>query len=387
MLCIQHATLFTPHQLIDDSAVIVEGERIVAVGRAHDLVCPPEAQQLDATGLTLTPGFIDLQLNGAFGFDFTANPATIWDAAARLPRFGVTSFLPTIITSLPETVSAAQATLRKGPPPEFCGAAPLGLHLEGPFLNPAKRGAHNPAHLRAPEVNAVAGWSPSNGVRLVTLAPELPGALDVIRVLRERGVVVSAGHSTATYEEARAGLEAGITYGAHLFNAMPPLEHRAPGLAAALLADPRAVVGLIPDGVHLHPAIVKLIWQSKGAAGVNVVTDAMGALGMLPGKHKLGDFEVTVDETSARLSDGRLAGSILSLDQAVRNFMAFSGCSLSEALETVTATPAKVLGLKNRGQIAPGFVADMVLLTPDLRVVKAFVNSVSEKRSRSRETR
>jgi N-acetylglucosamine-6-phosphate deacetylase len=373
MLCIHHANLFTPHQVIDDSAVVVDGGQILAVGRARDNLCPLESQVIDATGLTLAPGFIDLQLNGAFGCDFTADPATIWDVATRLPRFGVTSFLPTIITSPPETVSAAQATLRKGPPPGFCGATPLGLHLEGPFLNPAKRGAHNPAHLRAPDVNAVVGWSPPNGVRLVTLAPELPGALDAVRVLGERGVVVSAGHSMATYEEALAGLEAGITYGTHLFNAMPPLEHRAPGLAAALLADPRAVVGLIPDGIHLHPAIVKLIWQSKGAAGVNVVSDAMGALGMLPGKYKLGDFEVTVDETSARLGDGRLAGSILSLDQAVRNFIAFTGCSSSEALETVTATPAKVLGLTDRGQIAPGFVADMVLLTPDLRVVKTFV--------------
>ncbi len=374
MLCIQHAKLFTPHQVIDDSAVIVDGGQIVAVGRARDNLCPPEAQPIDATGLILVPGFIDLQLNGAFGCDFTADPVTLWDVAARLPRFGVTSFLPTIITSPPETVSAAQSTLRKGPPPEFSGAAPLGLHLEGPFLSPAKRGAHNPAHLRAPDVNAVAGWSPSNGVRLVTLAPELPGALEVVRVLRDRGVVVSAGHSTATYEEARAGLEAGITYGTHLFNAMPPLEHRAPGLAAALLADPRAVVGLIPDGIHLHPAIVKLIWQSKGVAGVNVVTDAMGALGMAPGKYKLGDFEVTVDETTARLGDGRLAGSILSLDQALRNFSAFTGCSLNEALETVTATPAKVLGLTDRGQIAPSFVADMVLLTPDLQVATTFVN-------------
>ena len=374
MLCIQHATLLTLGQRVDDSAVVVDGGQIVAVGRAHDNLCPPEAQPIDATGLTLVPGFIDLQLNGAFGFDFTANPATIWDVATRLPRFGVTSFLPTIITSPPETVSAARALLQKGPPPEFCGATPLGLHLEGPFLNPAKRGAHNPAHLRLPDVNAVADWSPSNGVRLVTLAPELPGALDVVRVLRERGVAVSAGHSMATYEEARAGLEAGITYSTHLFNAMPQLDHRAPGLAAALLADPRAVVGLIPDGIHLHPAIVKLIWQSKGVAGVNIVTDAMGALGMLPGKYKLGDFEVMVGENSARLSDGRLAGSILSLDQAVRNFIAFTGCSLNEALETVTATPAKVLGLTDRGQIAPGFVADMVLLTSDLRVVKTFVN-------------
>jgi N-acetylglucosamine-6-phosphate deacetylase len=177
----------------------------------------------------------------------------------------------------------------------------------------------------------------------------------------------------ATFEEACAGLDAGITYGTHLFNAMPALDHRAPGLAGALLTDPRVTVGVIPDGVHLHPAVVKLIWQSKGPAGVNMVTDAMAALGMPPGQYNLGDFIVTVDGTSARLGDSRLAGSILSLDQALRNFIAFTGCSLSEALMTVTTTPARVLGLTDRGQIAPGFIADMVLLTPDLHIVKTFV--------------
>ena len=172
----------------------------------------------------------------------------------------------------------------------------------------------------------------------------------------------------------RVACDAGITCGTHIFNAMPPLEHRAPGLAGALLTDPRVTIGVIPDGIHLHPSVVKLIWQTKGAAGVNVVTDAMAALGMPPGKYELGDIEVAVDETSARLSDGRLAGSILSLDQAVCNLVGFTGCSLNEAVSTVTTVPAKVLGLTDRGRIAPGCIADLVLLTPELKVVKTIVN-------------
>lgn len=374
MLYLTHATILTPFERIEDGAVLVEGARIVAVGAAARLPCPPGAQVMDVAGLLLAPGFIDLQLNGAFGHDFTADPTAIWDVAARLPRYGVTAFLPTIITSPLETVSAAQAVLRNGPPRNFCGAAPLGLHLEGPFLNPARRGAHNPAHLRLPDTRLAADWSPERGVRLVTLAPELPNALKVIRILRERGVVVSAGHSMADYEQARAGVHTGVAYATHLFNAMPPLDHRAPGLAGAFLTDSRVTVGLIPDGIHLHPAIVKLVWQSKGAGRVNVVTDAMAALGMRPGNYQLGDLEVTVDETSARLSDGRLAGSILGLDQALRNLIAFTGCSLSEALSTITTVPAQVLGLADRGQIAPGFIADLTLLTPDLRTAATAIN-------------
>jgi N-acetylglucosamine-6-phosphate deacetylase len=372
MLYLHHARLLTDPQDIQDGAVLIDGQRIAAVGASTDLLCPPGAQALDASGLTLTPGFIDLQFNGAFGLDFTADPTTLWDVAARLPPHGVTSFLPTIITSPLETIATAQAVLRN-PPADFHGATPLGLHIEGPFLNPSKRGAHNPAHLRPPNPAAVSAWSPGSGVRLVTLAPELPRAIEVIESLRARGVVVSAGHSMATYAEALAGLAAGVTYGTHLFNAMPALDHRAPGLAAALLVDPRAIVGLIPDGVHLHPAIVKLIWRAKGPAGVSVVTDAMAALGMPPGVYQLGDFNVTVDGTAARLGDGRLAGSILSLDQAVRNLIAFTGCSLGEALASVTTLPARVLGLTDRGQIAPGCVADLVLLTPDLNVVMTIV--------------
>ena len=173
----------------------------------------------------------------------------------------------------------------------------------------------------------------------------------------------------ATLPQARSGFNAGITYGTHLFNAMPPLGHRDPGLAGALLTDKRCVTGLIPDGIHVHPDLVGLIWAAKGSSHLNLVSDAMAALGMPPGQYYLNDFEVTVTETEARLANGTLAGSILPLDAAVRNLIDFTGCSLSEALATVTTTPAALLGLsQQRGRIAPGFIADLVLLTPDLEV-------------------
>jgi N-acetylglucosamine-6-phosphate deacetylase len=354
-------------------SLLLEGERIAALGPAAELVCPPGAERLEAAGKFIAPGFIDLQFNGGFGLDFTAAPESIWEVGRRLPRFGVTAFLPTIITSPPATVAAAQSVLRAGPPAGYQGATALGLHLEGPFLNLAKRGAHNASLMRPPSLAAVADWSPAQGVRLVTLAPELPGALDVITALCQRGVVMSAGHSMANFEQAQAGLHAGIRYGTHLFNAMPPLDHRAPGLAAALLTDAQATVGLIPDGIHLHPAVVKLIWQSKGPAGVNVVTDAMAALGQPSGRYRLGDFEVVVDERSARLSDGRLAGSIVSLDQAVRNTITYTGCSPQAAVDSVTKVPARVLGLPDYGVLRVGARADLVLLTPEMAVAATWV--------------
>jgi N-acetylglucosamine-6-phosphate deacetylase len=207
------------------------------------------------------------------------------------------------------------------------------------------------------------------------MAPELPGALDVTQTLVERGVVVSAGHSNATFAEAQAGIEAGIRYGTHLFNAMPGLHHREPGLIGALLSDSRVTVGLIPDGIHVHPAVVKLAWQALRSERLNLVTDATASLGMPPGRYRIGPQEVFVDETSARLADGTLAGSILSLDAALQNLMSFAGCSLEEALPTITSTPAELLGLSDqRGRLGPGLAADLVLLTADLDVAMTIVN-------------
>jgi N-acetylglucosamine-6-phosphate deacetylase len=196
----------------------------------------------------------------------------------------------------------------------------------------------------------------------------------VISSLTERGVVVSEGHSMATYTEAKAGIEAGARYATHLFNAMPPLNHREPGLIGAVMEDDRMIIGLIVDGEHVHRSVVRMIWQALGGVRLNLVTDAMAALGMPPGVYHLGDFDVKVDESTARLADGTLAGSILAMDQALRNLLEFIGCSLQEVLPSLTSTPARMLGLDGRkGHIAAGYDADLVLLDSDLKVVSTFV--------------
>jgi N-acetylglucosamine-6-phosphate deacetylase len=359
-LLIRNATIFSTGET---ASLLISDGLIQGVLPANQAPASPSEHVIDAQGLILAPGFIELQINGGFGFDFTEDPGSIWSVAEKLPRYGVTSFLPTVITSPWKSIQRAIDVMQAGSPAEFRGALPLGLHLEGPFLNPGRKGAHNPTYLRPPDASLVEGWSPANGVRLVTLAPELPGAHETIRKLRAQGVVVSAGHSLATFDQAVAAFEAGITYGTHVFNAMPPLEHRSPNLAGALLTTPGLTVGLIVDGIHAHPAVIRLVWRAKGPAEITLVTDAMAALGMEDGLYRLGDFDITVQNGSARLPDGVLAGSIVQPDQEIRNLMEMTGCTLAEALLTFTSTPARVLGLSDRGRIEAGCIADLVLLT------------------------
>ncbi len=322
----------------------------------------------------LAPGFIELQLNGAYGADFSNDGYSVASVAARLPETGVTAFLPTIITSpwetYPKRLSQVREAMRatRG----ATGAQPLGVHLEGPYLSPARRGAHNQAFLRLPNVDEMLHWADESITRIVTLAPELPGALDAIRALRGKGIAVSAGHSNATCAQAIAGFEAGITWGTHLYNAMRGLGHREPGLPGALLSS-SVPCGLIADGIHVHPAMIKLAFRAKGTQGITLVTDAMAAMGMAPGRYKLSDRDVSVDQTSARLADGTLAGSILKMDQAIRNVIEFTGCTLAEALTMASTTPARVLSLDRKGRIAPGCDADLVILDESGHVERTLV--------------
>jgi N-acetylglucosamine-6-phosphate deacetylase len=288
---------------------------------------------------------IDLQVNGAGGHDLTEAPERVWDVGTILSGYGVTAFLPTLVDPAWSIVDRARAALAGGPPPGFDGATPLGWHLEGPFLAPSRAGAHDPGRFLAPAAEPVADWSPATGIRMVTLAPELPGALNVVEALVANGVVVSAGHSAATWAQAQAGFDAGIRSVTHLFNAMAKLDHREPGLPGAALADDRVTIGLIPDGIHVHPGLVALVRRTVGPDRLAVVTDAIAALGMAPGGHRLAGRDVIVDETSCRLPDGTLAGSLLGLDAAVRNLAEFAGCSIEEARLATTTVPARLLGL------------------------------------------
>jgi N-acetylglucosamine-6-phosphate deacetylase len=228
------------------------------------------------------------------------------------------------------------------------------------------------------DVAEMLAWADPAVTRIVTLAPELPGALDAVRALRAAGIVVSAGHSAATFEQAQVAFAAGVGWGTHLYNAMSPLQHREPGLMGALLTG-STPFGLIPDGIHSHPAMLRLAWLARGRDGIVLVTDCMAAMGMDPGTYALGEHTVTValegatGIATARLEDGTLAGSVLRMDEGLRCMTAFSGCSAADALMMASANPARLLGLEHKGRIAPGCDADLVLLSPDLRVTHTFV--------------
>lgn len=369
-LLINGGRIFTPITVLRTGSVLVEDGRIAHVS---DMPAAPTAGAdmiLNAEGLLVAPGFVDLQINGGFGYDFTQAPESIPAVAARLPQFGVTAFLPTIISAPLETYKRALSVIRV----PASGAQPLGLHFEGPFLNPERAGAHDRQYLLAPDARIVQEWAPLERVRIVTLAPELPGALELIGKLQKAGVTVALGHTQAAYAEAKAAFDAGARFITHLFNAMRPLHHREPGLIGAALEDPRVRLSLIVDGVHLHPAAVRMVWNLKLPKLIALVTDAIATAGNIHPTERYGAIVVDREAGTARLPDGTLAGSILTMDQALRNLVQMTECSPSEALQCVSTTPAAVVGWGGRkGWLKRGYDADIVLLTPKLRVVGTII--------------
>lgn len=329
---------------------------VVEQGRITSIEHVPGAED---AGLLLAPGFVDLQCNGGVGIDLVSEPARLWELAGDLPRTGVTSFLPTLVSCPDDVVEEVTGVLAAGPPAGWVGARPLGLHLEGPYLS--RPGAHRPEELRRP----VAGH---DHVVLVTLAPELPGALELVEELSEVGIVVAIGHTGASAEQALAAVGAGARMVTHLFNAMTPMHHRDPGVVGVALADRRLAFGVIVDGVHVHPVAVAAAWRPGRTV---LVTDATAARGARPGPFRLGGIEAVWDGTAVRTTDGTLAGSALAMDQAVRNLVEYTGCSAAEALAAATATPAAVIG--RRAELVPGADADFVLLDADLRVAVTVV--------------
>jgi N-acetylglucosamine-6-phosphate deacetylase len=366
------------------ASIRLEHGRIAAIEPAGRIADGSVAiRRFDAETLTASVGLIDLQINGAGGHDLTSEPETVWRVGAALPRYGVTAFLPTLVSPSFEIVDRALAVHQAGPPAWYTGATPLGWHVEGPFLSPARAGAHDLASLRLPDPAAVSGWSPDAGVRMVTLAPELPGALEIVHGLSGRGIVVSIGHTEASRDQAQAAFDAGARAVTHLFNAMPK-DHLGPGLISAALADRRVTIGLIPDGLHVDPALVALVRRSVGPHRFAIVTDAIAALGMPPGQHRLANRDVIVDASSVRLprdplagdtTPGNvLAGSVLAMDQGVRNLAAFAEIGADEALLAATAVPATLLGLPGRAGLAAGGVGDVVVFDANLAVVLTIVD-------------
>lgn len=376
---IRGCRIIFPDRIQEGGRVKVAEGRIAYAGpESDDQAGPDTGPRIQVPGWYLAPGLIDLQLNGAYGFDFTEAPGTILDVARRLPEYGVTAFLPTFITSPLEeyagklsAVAEAQGKQSQAGSP---GARVLGAHVEGPFLSPESKGAHRPDLFCDPTPERLAQLIPLEAVRLLTLAPEREGGLEAVRWLVARNIVVSVGHSGANAAQAQAALEAGVGYATHLYNAMPPLHHRRPGLIGVLLTTDDVPVGLIADGIHSDPLMVRLAYRLKGAHGLTLVTDAMAAMGMPDGDYNIGDQYVKVRGGTARLRDGTLAGSVLTLDRAIRNMLAFSGCSLPEAVRMASATPAGLLGLGGRtGRVQAGLDADLILLDEELNVQATFI--------------
>jgi len=350
--------------------LVVDGDTITDLIADPNEFGPFDTSDVDCSDLVVAPGFIDLQCNGANGVDITTEPDRILDVAAELPRFGVTSFLPTVVTAPASTRAAAIATmtaLAEHTDHLHDGrwtATPLGLHLEGPMISRHHLGAHVPRFAAEPEslLDEIDTWASSGVVSLVTLAPELAHAIDVVERLVAAGVVVSAGHTAMTPPDLAAARAAGLSYVTHLFNAMAPFGHRSPGPIGAVLADGAVTVGVICDGIHVDPVAVEMAWRSLGPQRLSLVSDASPALGAPSGRFRIGGVEIVHDDTGVRTVDGVLAGSALPLDQAVRNLIAFTGCSLADALATVTSTPADLLGLADRGRICVGVRADLTII-------------------------
>ncbi|HXH80169.1 N-acetylglucosamine-6-phosphate deacetylase [Nocardioides sp.] len=343
---------------------------------AGGAIAPSSGPVLDATGLTVLPGLIDLQVNGAAGLDVTAQPERLWEVGAALAAYGVTGWLPTVITSEPRARGRALATLSAGPPVGWVGALPLGLHLEGPMIARDRRGAHPEQWLRPPSLDLVEGWSREAGVTMVTLAPELPGAIAVVEALVGRGIVVSLGHTAAGTADVEAAVAAGARCVTHLGNAMAPMLSREPGPVGAALGRSDLVAGVICDGHHVHDDFLRTAWRTLGPGRFLSVSDATAALGLPDGETRLGDQEVFVADGTVRLADGTLAGSAASLVACLRVLRTATGCDLDEAVATATTTPAAVLGDATRGRIAPGLRGDLTLVDDDLVPVVTVVGGV-----------
>ncbi len=343
--------------------VLVAGDVEIEDGRiaAHGL---PSS---NGRGLA-SPGFIDLQVNGFGGVDFLDTDTAGYARAGKaLLETGVTAYLPTLITAPEERLVAALGEIvENGRGPRI-----LGAHVEGPFLSPRRLGTHPPSARRDPDLALLERLLAAGPVRLYTLAPELPGALDLVDLLVARGIAVSAGHSDATAEEANAAFDRGVRTVTHLFNAMRPFTHRDPGIAGAALARPDVVIQIIIDGVHLAPDTVRLAWRAA-AGRIALVTDAVAGAGAGgDGSYRLGDTPVEVRDGVVRRDDGVLAGSVLSMIDAVRNLHAL-GVPLEDALDAATSVPARVIGAE-AGRIEIGAPADIVVLSEELEIERVLV--------------
>ena len=378
-------TLYTPAEEIPNPILAVEDGRIAEVSSRSSKEMPAQGEVVDFGDAIIAPGFFDIHIHGGAGVDLMRAASA---ESARLGKFlathGVTGYFPTTVAApldttcstlerLADAIEAAQSTSSASGDSPF--ARSLGIHLEGPFLSHKRRGVHPPEYLVSPTVEVFDRlWQAARGhVRMLTIAPEVPGALEVIAEAARRNVCVSIGHSDAEMPAAQQAVKAGARHATHTFNAMRPLDHREPGIIGEVLSNDQMTADLIADGIHVSPAVVKIFLQAKGTERAVLITDAISATGMPDGKYQLGPIQVDVKDGKCT-SNGSLAGSVLTMDRAVRNVTQFSSWGLRDAVRAATLNPARAVGMSgNFGVLACGANADFTVLGPDGNVLKTIV--------------
>ena len=396
MVVLSGAALVLPDRMLSPGTLVIEGDRIADV-RADTAVRDGGGHASLFHGHYIVPGFVDVHVHGVDGVDALDGGDAVAAIARRLPRYGVTAFCPTTVACGPGPLRALLDQVRRArEQPAAHSARVLPAHLESNFINPEYRGAQPLACLRTPRAGGAAGAGRAGeaggagefsaqdildeiaraepDVGIVTLAPELDGGLDLVAALTARGHRVSLGHSAATYDEALAAIAAGARQATHLFNRMPPMHHRAPGLAGAVLQADEVAAEIICDGVHVHPALVRTAIAAKRPSRVLAITDATAAAGLPAGSRaRLGGQEIVAGEATAHLPDGTMGGSTLTMDRAFRMLVERIGLSLVDASALCSTTPARELGLVGHGVLRPDAVADLVILDADFRVVQTYV--------------
>jgi len=367
---IVNARVVTPGDITQSSVVWIENAQIQKVDQGILPEVPSEYEIIDAKGQLLIPGMIDVHIHGANGFDMMdGTEESILEVSKTCAMTGCTSFLVTSVSSSIEDLMIMIRNVKNVIGTEQ-GAKIAGIHLEGPYLNVKRKGMQNEMYLRHPNIDEMKEILTEAGdlVKMVTIAPELPGGIEMVEFLKDRGIIVAIAHSDATYEEAKEAFSKGASHVTHCFNGMRPIHHRDPGLVVAAFEEEHVSLQAIVDKIHLHPAIVRLMHRIKGPEGVVLITDALQAMQMGDGEYEFGGHKVTVANGEARLADGTLASSTVTMNEALQKTVE-SGISLDDAVYMAATTPANILGMLDKGRIASGMDADLVLLDSNFDVL------------------
>ncbi|MFN8451895.1 MAG: N-acetylglucosamine-6-phosphate deacetylase [Anaerolineae bacterium] len=368
-LLITNSELMTPTAHISRGWLLARDGKIVALGHG-DAPEGVDAEHIEGSGKTLLPGFVDVHVHGGAGSEaMDATPDALRTMAQFYAKHGVTSFLATTWTDSRERVQAALETIAAAQGRQPNGATIVGAHVEGPYLNPERCGAQSTTHIRRAERVEALAFLDTGVVRLMALAPEFPENHWLIRECVRRGITVSAAHTAATYEQMREAVAMGLTHATHTGNAMTGLHHREPGTLGAVLTMPEINAELIADNIHIHPAVMNLFYRAKGASRLILITDAIRGAGMPDGEYPIDDRTITIRSGIARLPDGTLAGSTLTMERALRNLIAASGAPLAEVWQTSSLNAARAVGISARkGSLEAGKDADLVLVDADINV-------------------